>query len=110
MNKFIKFIKDPFGYKARLLELECQVIRLTNLITAEIDQMHKLTSTDIEMSYRGKCSIILTGQYRGRGFIKFYDMDLDEFKYTVERYKDNNRRSTFRVEDLPHWGQGSFIL
>jgi len=63
--------------------------------------------SDVDISVRGPCTMILTGEYKGRGFIKFYDMDLDEFRARVEEMRG---RKSLRNIDAPHDVLQSFNL
>lgn len=75
-------------------------------------ELAKYECVDIAAGYRGNCTIILTGIYRNKGYVQFYDLDLDEFKHFVEMFKHGaiHREATLRKIDAPYGFAESFDL
>jgi hypothetical protein len=89
--------------------MENYVGGMQNQIDEKLKEFQSLHAMDADESYRGQCTIILTGVFRGRGYVKFVDVEHDEFRHMVERFR--SRKSMFRNEDRPqHYTGGSFLL
>lgn len=84
---------------ARLRQtIMCQADRVTDRIT-ELDE---LTRMDVDIGYRGPCTVILTGVYRGKGYVTFYEMDHGEFQYHVDMMKHMRGNHLVRNIDAPY--------
>lgn len=86
--------------------LACQGIMLDN----KIKELDKLTREDWDLGLRGPSTIILTGVYRGKGYVKFYDVPTDEFIYLVEMFHSQRKKHLIRNIDMPYTMQGTFTL
>lgn len=74
---------------------------------AELD---RLTKVDADVGVRGKNTIILTGVYRGKAYVEFYECSNDYFIDTVERLRHEGRSNLIRNIDAPPTFNGSFLL
>lgn len=81
-----------------------------NRLTKRISELDKLTAIDADVGFRGPCTVVLTGVYRGRGYVKFLDMPIDEFEHFVQRCRALERRSLMRNVDVPPQWQAAFDL
>jgi len=71
-------------------------------IDDRIAELDKLTACDVDVGYRGPCTMILTGVYRGKGYVKFVEMDHDEFRRWVEITRLEERDGLMRNVDAPY--------
>ena len=106
MNKIIKWFKDKLGVNQvenkvdtligenRRLEIEL------NKLHSEIHAMDKI-DIDVNAYRRGQNTIVLTGYYKGKGYVEFYDIPHEEFLYYVERLQYEKRNNLIRNVDCP---------
>lgn len=89
-------------------QLGVRLDRESNRLDARIAELDKLTAVDADMGVRGPCTIILTGVYRGKGYVAFYELDFEEFRHMVEDFKLRKKHGLIRnVDRIVHDG-GSF--
>lgn len=81
---------------------------MQNQIDERLSEFSSLHKMDADENYRGQCTIILTGVFRGRGYVKFVDVEHDEFRHMVEMYR--GRKPLFRNEDRIMYQGGSFSI
>ena len=106
-------IKSWLGIVALETEIEYlrHVIRTEHdRITRRIEELDKLTREDIDLGFRGNNTIILTGIYRGRGYVQFYDMSDYDFAEVVKMYQDRRKRNLLRIVDGPPFVSGAFDI
>jgi uncharacterized protein YdcH (DUF465 family) len=68
------------------------------------DKVHQFldeTRIDAKLGFRGNHTIVLTGVYKNRGYVEFYDLDSTEFHYLVEKLKDMKKEHLIRHVDGP---------
>jgi hypothetical protein len=68
------------------------------------DKVHKFldeTRIDCELGMRGKNTIVLTGVYKNRGYVEFYDLENSEFHGFVEMLKFRRKEHLIRHIDGP---------
>lgn len=65
---------------------------------------------DADVGYRGSNTIVLTGIYRGKGYVQFYDVDNGHFKFLVERLRTMKKCNLIRTLDAPQGFVGSFDI
>lgn len=70
-------------------------------LSARLEELDRLTAMDADFGVRGPCTVIYTGVYRGRGYVKFVDVSASEFEYMIERDKAERRKSLVRHVDAP---------
>lgn len=92
------------------LRLRSHVVGTSQDIDYKMERLDKLATMDLDGSYRGPNTIVLTGVFRGRGYVQFYDVNQDEFHHLVQDFRSRERHAMLRVQDLPHYGGGSFQL
>ncbi|QJA43021.1 hypothetical protein [Phaeobacter phage MD18] len=97
-------------------ELELALIRrelavLESRIDQRMKELDRLTKMDADISFRGDCMVVLSGVYRGKGYVQFYEVPAEEFRHIVERYRGMRRSNIIRHMDAPigHRG-GGFLL
>lgn len=110
---FGEIIRDALGITAlqkRLEVSESANALLANKLDNRLNDLQKLSRADIEMGYRGNCTVVLTGVYNGRGYVQFYDVPPDEFRHIVEEYRSRQRHSLLRNIDSPMGMSGSYMV
>lgn len=91
--------------------LEQRISVQTDRITHRIAELDKLTAIDGAAGVRGPCTIILSGVYRGKGYVAFYEMEHDEFQHFVEEYRQRKLHGYLRnIDAIPHYRGGAFKL
>lgn len=89
--------------------LEERVLLYKQYIDNHIEELERLTTVDVDVGRRDS-SIILTGVYKGKGYVRFYDLSDSEFSYFVEMVKDLTRDRVLRVCDKPYTFQRSWLI
>lgn len=98
------------------LELENKRLRehlvaVQDRVDYRFEELDKLTAMDVDVGLRGPCSIILSGVYRGRGYVKFYEMAHAEFQHMVRDFQQSRSRNLLRnLDDVSRMYSGSFAL
>jgi hypothetical protein len=87
-------------------ELNCYKERLNDKIL----ELEKHTRVDADIGYRGNNTIILTGVYRKRAYVYFYDMGDGEFAKLVDQLKEMKKYALIRHLDKPNEFHGIFDL
>jgi hypothetical protein len=105
LNKIKKFL----GLDTILTTLT-QVQENQRFLSHKIDEFDKLKSLDIDVGFRGQCTVVLTGVFQGRGYVKFYDVSREEFEYLVKDYRERKKHSLVRNIDAPPSFYGAFDL
>lgn len=84
--------------------LEAKYRELLSVYKATLElqeELNKNLRIDCDMGIRGPSSVILTGAYRGRGYVQVFEMDNDEFARMVDMYRDLKKRGIIRNIDAP---------
>lgn len=79
-------------------------------VTAKVAELKEYTRVDADMGYRGNNTIILTGVYRGKAYVRFYDMGDGEFEKLIEQMKYMKDHCLIRNVDKPPEFHGVFNL
>lgn len=114
MKKFLKkWLKEKLGIHA----LEAENIELKNRLESHrrfvnemMDELKSHTRVDGDVGFRGQNTIILTGVHNRKAFVRFYDINEDEFQYFVEQMNHLKKYSLVRNIDAPYGFHGSFDL
>jgi len=107
------WIKRILGITA--LENENKILTATikghkQFVTDKIADLKEYTRVDADIGIRGNNTIILTGVYRKRAFVRFYDIGDGEFMRLVEQMKDMKDHSLIRNVDAPPQFMSSFEI
>lgn len=102
----VSWIKDKLGVTElhrKLRVLICENRRLEGSIESLHKEIHAMDKIDIDVDLgkRGRNTIILTGCYKGRGYVRFYDLPQDEFIHYVERTEHEKKHNLIRNVDCP---------
>lgn len=89
-------------------QLLSQQIQLREAI-AELKDYTRVDA-DISPYRRGECSVIVTGVYRNKGFVSFYDMSSRELSEVVDFIKHKERHALVRNIDAPSGFRQSFDI
>lgn len=100
--------RDNSELVSKMIELRGALENVDQKVRDKIQELDSLAKMDIDGHHRGQNSVILTGVFRGRGYIQFYDVSDSEFRYLVEDFRQRRRHSMVRNIDVhPQFG-GSF--
>lgn len=91
--------------------LEQNISKQAERVTNRIDELDKMTAMDVDVGVRGPCTIILSGVFRGKGYVQFYEVDRREFQNIVDEYSHRQKSGHLRnIDAIPHYRGGSFSL
>lgn len=96
--------------KTDIERLNCKLDQHRTFVKLSMEELKKNTRLDADIGMRSNCSIILTGVYRKRGYVKFYDIDNSEFQKIVEHFNDMKKTSLVRNVDVCPSFRGAFEL
>lgn len=106
MNKLTKWVNDKLGVtkliaNTVMMQHEIRILkeRLTNL-EEQIHAMDRI-DMDFDLHKRGQNTIVLTGCYKGKGYVQFYDIPHEEFIHYVERLQHERKHNLIRNTDCP---------
>jgi len=112
----IKYIKKLLGIadlEAKIESLESKNYSLRmdlnfqrEEINNKLGELKQFARVDADIGFRGNNTIILTGAYRNKGYVQFYDMGNGEFANLIEELKYRQKSALIRHIDKP---AGSFI-
>jgi hypothetical protein len=107
------WIKKKLGITA--LEAENGAIKADlswhkNFVSQRINDLKEYTRVDADIGFRGNNTIILTGVYRKKGFVRFYDVGDGEFKNLVLQMRDMKDHALIRNIDRPPSFEGTFDI
>ena len=114
------WIKKIFG----ITDLEKENEQLKNAISSQqamlnshkkfvsqrIADLKEYTRVDADVGFRGNNTIVLTGVYRGKGFVRFYDLGDGEFEALARQLKDMKDHALVRLIDAPPQFHGIFEI
>ena len=113
----IKKIVELYKQITGITSLEKQVKLLQNEVDSHrdfvIDKIAELrghTRVDADVGYRGNNTIVLTGVYKRRGFVRFYDVGDGEFERLIIQMKEMSKYALVRNIDKPPSFHGRFDL
>lgn len=109
----MKWLKNLLGITAleeQIADQSKQIKWLSNRVETKFTDYDKLTTRDFDFGYRGNCTVVLTGVFRGRGYVQFYDMPFEQFQNEVERYRDMKKHNLMRNIDGPPNFYGAFNI
>lgn len=102
----ISWIIDKLGITSLRIQLAEQRLLIHKLtddlekLTSEVHAMDKV-DIDVDLHTRGRNTIILTGCYKGRGYVRFYDLPQEEFVHYVQRMEYEKKHHLIRNVDCP---------
>jgi hypothetical protein len=107
------WIKKKLGITQ--LENENKVLRSQlqshrEYVSEKIGELKEYTRVDADVGFRGNNTIVLTGVYRNKAFVRFYDLGDGEFKALVEQLKYMNDHALIRHLDAPPSFHGTFEI
>ncbi len=109
----LKWIKKKIGITVLEMEIESlktQIINHKNFVNNRIADLKEYTRVDADLGFRGNNTIILTGVYKNKGYVYFYDMGDGEFEKMVEQLKNMRDHSLIRHIDAPPQFHGIFNI
>lgn len=123
-----KWIVEKIHKKLGIIDLENKLAKLTEEFEAAktkydyflknerhkieqvLDELRDLTRVDADVGFRGNNTIILTGVFRGRAYVQFYDMSKGEFESLAKQLRHMKKYALIRHIDAPTAFKGCFDL
>lgn len=99
---------EKLEFETSLLKEQMQSHR--DFVQLKISDLKAYTRVDADVGFRGNNTIVLTGVYRNKAFVKFYDLGDGEFKRLVEILEDMKSHALIRHIDAPPQFHGVFEL
>ncbi len=100
----IKALEDQNIWLKDMLKLQ------QNYVTDKLAELKDYTCVDADIGIRSNNTIILTGIYKRRAYVHFYDMGSEEFEETVERLRRMKDHCLIRNIDAPANFRGMFNI
>lgn len=109
----INWIKKKLGIKA--LEGENKKLKLAvdshrSFVSQTMKELKEYTRVDADVGFRGNNTVVLTGVYRRKAYVQFFDMGDGEFERLAEMLRDMRKHSLIRHIDKPPTFHGVFDL
>lgn len=107
------WIKRKLGITALEEEndrLKADLVRHRQFVKAKVSELKEYTRADADVGFRGNNTIILTGVYRRKAFVRFYDMGNGEFEELVKQMKQMRDHALIRHVDAPPTFHGAFEI
>lgn len=108
-----KWLKDKLG----ITQLENENKLLRNMIqnhreyvAEKVTELKEYTRVDADIGYRGNNTVVLTGVYRNKAFVQFYDLNRNDFSDLVEHFKRMKDHALIRHIDCPPAWRGTFDI
>ena len=106
----IERIKQTLRQWLSIVELEKKLQRHQDFVTAKVSELKEYTRVDADMGIRGNNTIILTGVYRNKAYVRFYDIGDGEFQKLIEQMKHMQDHCLIRNVDQPPHIRGMFEI
>ena len=90
------------GLKQEVDLTRVQVISVSEELDSKLAELKKYSRVDADVGYRQNNTIILTGVYKNRGYVQFYDLGNEEFERAVEELRHRGKSAIIRNIDSPH--------
>lgn len=110
MLHWIKWKLGILALEHKNTELRNQLQLHKDFVTTKIAELKEYTRVDADVGFRGNNTVILTGVYRNRAYVQFYDLGDGEFARLVEHLKDMRSHALIRHIDAPPSFRGSFEI
>ncbi len=118
--KLVEWIKNKLGItvineeihqlKIENVEFNSILNHKSKYINSILRDIKKYTTVDADVGIRGNNTIILTGVYRKRAYVHFYDLGDGEFNKLVDMLKGMDKTALIRhIDSVPNF-RGSFDL
>lgn len=94
----------------RLLTMESRFNKLSKEVEDRINHFTEFTRADADIGFRGNNTIILTGVFKNKGYVEFYDLNNREFEDMVGRMKSMRKDNLIRNIDSLYPGRCFFNI
>jgi len=108
MKNLIKKLLGIKKLEDEIAKLKQQVANNELFVSAKMSELKEFTRVDADIGVRGNNTIILSGVYRNKAYVRFYDLGDGEFESLLHQLKDMCSFSTLRNIDAPPAIRGSF--
>lgn len=108
-----KWLRDMLGITK--LEKENAALRKEvqshrEYVVRKVEELKDYTRVDVDAGFRGDNTIILTGVYRNKGYVRFYDLPDEDFRAMVDQLKHMRSHALIRNIDSLFDFRGTFDL
>ena len=120
MKKIKKMIKKFLGITAleenaeytqkQIKALQYQIKLHQRFVNMKMAELRDFTKVDADIGLRGNNTVILTGIYKRRGYVHFYDIGPGEFEHLVDQLRNMKSYAQIRTIDAPHNFRGVFDI
>lgn len=110
MKVWIKKVLGITALEQENARLKLLVRHQERYVSEKIKELQDYTRVDADMGVRGHNTIILTGVYRNKAYVRFYDVKGDDFAGFVEHLRDLKGHALIRNIDHPPTFHGVFDL
>ena len=90
--------------------IEARYARMADRALDAVETVKQHARLDADVGFRGNNTIVLTGIYRKRAFVRFYDLGDGEFEALVDQLRQMKETALIRHVDAPPQFHGTFEL
>ncbi len=91
-------------------QLRAMINEHRSFVASKVAELKEYTRVDADVGIRGNNTIILTGVYKRRAYVRFYDLGDGEFEELVRRIRNMKDHCLIRNIDSPPSFRGSFEI
>jgi outer membrane murein-binding lipoprotein Lpp len=105
----MNWLKNKLGLKnlekkldmlqSKIEEIEKEVDNLTDDMSAIENEIKFSNRTDADINFRLNNTVIVTGAFRGQGYVRFFDLGDTEFEDIIEILQERSKISRIREID-----------
>ncbi len=110
MKKLIKKLLGITALETKIKFLGGRLDSHREFVSAKVAELKEYTRVDADVGFRGNNTIILTGVFRNKAYVQFYDLGDGEFRSLVEHLRDMKKHALVRHIDAPRYFKGTFDL
>jgi len=112
-TKFRTWVQNKLGITKlheEISSLQRELNYHRNFVIDKVAELKKYTVVDADIGERGNNTIILTGVYRNKAFVRFYDIGDGEFIQLINQMKYMREHCLIRNIDKPPNFHGVFDI
>lgn len=112
-RKLLRWVQEKLGIVKLQQEVDKQHALLLShkvFVREKIEELKEYTRVDADVGFRGNNTIILTGVYRRKAYVQFWDVGDGEFEKLVDQLRYMSDHALLRNIDAPPYFKGTFGL
>lgn len=110
MKKWFKKMLGITALEQENKRLYQELDRHKAFVSNHIADLKKYTRVDADVGIRGNNTVVLTGVYRKKAFVRFYDLGDGEFQRLIEQLRFMKDHALVRHVDTPPSFHGTFEI